>query len=304
MSGRRDQYAVYRLRGSPDYLDSLRGQPYHAWREQNRKVTSDLYRQVCISQLDPPFALTELRRRLETKLPAGIAGAPLAVSDVLAVTKGGITAAYYVDPDRLVVLTGFFHVASSSVLISLETTDYQIEGRPGNWLAAEESWIDGRQFFLMQSQEFGRNAAYAVLDSEGRQAAQDTAVGFSDEVIRQIREYMQRQMVSADKTRLSADSRPPLENWQKSYENGEYLRSAEMAEEQNYSMIDGRMNNMPPKPIIYKRRTGRKRKNGRLPVKGRESVLKRLKQYQTELAMQRGQPTMGHEEPEAVERKK
>ena len=304
MSGRRDQYAVYRLRGSPDYLDSLRGQPYHAWREQNRKVTSDLYRQVCISQLDPAFKLTDLRRQLESGLPAGIAGDPLAVSDVLAVTKGGITAAYYVDPDRLVVLTGFFHVASSSVLISLETTDYQIEGRPGNWLAAEESWIDGRQFFLMQSQEFGRNAAYAVLDSEGRQAAQDTAVGFSDEVIRQIREYMQRQMVSADKTRLSADSRPPLENWQKSYENGEYLRSAEMAEEQNYSMIDGRMNNMPAKPIIQKRCTGRKRKNGRLPVKGRESVLKRLKQYQTELAMQRGKPAIEHKFPEKVGRKK
>ena len=42
---------------------------------------------------------------------------------------------------------------------------------------------------------------------------------------------------------------------------------------------------------------------GRFPVKGRESVLKRLKQYQTELAMQRGQPVMWHEEP-AAERKK
>ena len=115
---------------------------------------------------------------------------------------------------------------------------------------------------------------------------------------------MQRLAVSAEQIRLPADSHPPLENWQKSYENGEYLRSAEMAEEQNYSMIDGRMINMPAKPIIQKRCTGRKRKNGRLPVKGRESVLKRLKQYQTELAMQRGQPTMGHEEPEAVERKK
>ena len=39
-----------------------------------------------------------------------------------------------------------------------------------------------------------------------------------------------------------------MENWQKSYENGEYLRSAEMTEEQNYNMIDGRMNNLPSKP--------------------------------------------------------
>ena len=34
-----------------------------------------------------------------------------------------------------------------------------------------------------------------------------------------------------------------MENWQKAYENGEYLRSAEMTEEQNYNMIDERLNN-------------------------------------------------------------
>ena len=39
-----------------------------------------------------------------------------------------------------------------------------------------------------------------------------------------------------------------MENWQKAYENGEYLRSAEITEEQNYNMIDGRMNNLPVKP--------------------------------------------------------
>lgn len=30
-------------------------------------------------------------------------------------------------------------------------------------------------------------------------------------------------------------------------ENGEYLRSSEMSEEQNYNMIDGRRNNTAPK---------------------------------------------------------
>lgn len=88
---------------------------------------------------------------------------------------------------------------------------------------------------------------------------------------------------------------PSLENWQKSYENGEYLRSAEMAEEQNYSMIDGRMNNMPPKAHAHKqshRNRPRKRRKGKLPLKGRESVLKRLKEYQEELAFQKEQRFM------------
>lgn len=49
-------------------------------------------------------------------------------------------------------------------------------------------------------------------------------------------------------SRTVKKEKPPLENWQKSYENGEYLRSVEITEEQNYNMIDGRMNNLPSKP--------------------------------------------------------
>ena len=76
-----------------------------------------------------------------------------------------------------------------------------------------------------------------------------------------------------------------------------------MAEEQNYSMIDGRMNNMPIKNTVRKR-PARKRRNGKLPLRGRESVLKRLKEYQDELAVQRGQPAMSQESPELQERRK
>ena len=60
---------------------------------------------------------------------------------------------------------------------------------------------------------------------------------------------------------------------------------------------------MPSKDPVHQR-PARKHRKGKLPVKGRESILKRLKQYQAELAFQRGQPTAEHEEPEAIERKK
>ena len=72
---------------------------------------------------------------------------------------------------------------------------------------------------------------------------------------------------------------------------------------QNYSMIDGRMNNMPPKGPVH-RRLARKRRKGKLPMKGRESVLKRLKEYQDELAAQKGQAVMNQDAPELQERKK
>ena len=77
--------------------------------------------------------------------------------------------------------------------------------------------------------------------------------------------------------------KPLLENWQKAYENGEYIRSAEITEEQNYNMIDGRMNNLPPKP----------RKIGK-----RISVLDRLHLKQAEIAEKTGRvaPQMAAEE--------
>ncbi|MCD8149342.1 MAG: DUF4316 domain-containing protein, partial [Clostridiales bacterium] len=63
-----------------------------------------------------------------------------------------------------------------------------------------------------------------------------------------------------------------MENWQKYYENGEYLRAAEITEEQNYNMIDSRVNNLPEPRVIG----------------GRISVLDRLKIKQTEIARKNG----------------
>jgi hypothetical protein len=302
MSNGRKQFAVYRLKKGLWENEALRYRSWNYLQKFHIQVQSDRYEQVCVSPFSWDLDASDLRRQLENGLPAASSGEKLEVSDVLAVTKDGITTAYYVDLEKLIVLTGFFHTTASTALLSIDTTDYQIEGRAGNFLAADEIWIDGQHFFLMQSQQFGKNAAYVVLDSNGKVAAEDTTVGFTEEVIRQIREYIRSQNAAKEISARETAS-PPLENWQKSYENGEYLRSAEMAEEQNYSMIDGRMNNMPAKGSAHQR-PARKRRKGKLPLKGRESVLKRLKEYQDELATQRGQAAVSQDAPELQERRK
>ena len=83
--------------------------------------------------------------------------------------------------------------------------------------------------------------------------------------------------------------KPVMENWQKAYENGEYLRSAENTAEQNYNMIDGRMNNLPYTP----------RKIG-----GRISVLDRLHLKQAEIARKSGKPVPQMAAEEEMERRK
>ena len=83
--------------------------------------------------------------------------------------------------------------------------------------------------------------------------------------------------------------KPELANWQKVMDNGEYLRSAEMAEEANYNMIDGLMNNV------------RKVKDKDEP---RESVLVRLRLNQKKVAKQGKKQTQQKTMAEDMERKK
>ena len=109
-----------------------------------------------------------------------------------------------------------------------------------------------------------------VLDEDGKLIVDNVRNGFDETVINQIKEYLNPSLPPLEPEK---QNKPHLETWQKFYENGEYLRSAELTEEQNYNMIDGRMNNFLSKP----------RKIGE-----RISVLDRLHQKQAEIAVRNG----------------
>ena len=81
--------------------------------------------------------------------------------------------------------------------------------------------------------------------------------------------------------------KPPLENWQKYMENGEYLRSSEISEEQNYNMIDGRRNNTVSKE-----------------KKSRTSVLAKLHRKQAEIAKRSGKKVPQMAVTEDMERRR
>ena len=145
--------------------------------------------------------------------------------------------------------------------------------------------------------DFGNDAAFAVVDEYGNQAAHDSYDGFTEDVIQQIRHFLQKKKeqkaqpeaeserhdrtydvfvaipaqkieeINQSSSLQLCNSAPPLENWQKSYQNGEYIRIAESGVEANYNMIDGLQNNR------------RKRKR----EKKRRSVLKRLHEKQLEV---------------------
>lgn len=294
MSGRVNQFVIYRLRRDKKEIRALRHQSYQYLKEYGFTINSDDYVQLYLASFDPALILTpqDLRKSIDQDLPRGVTGKALETGDILAITIDGISKAYFVDPDRLVPLSGFFHVTSSSTVLNANTSGYTIEGREGLWSAAEEMWIDGQNFLLMQSDEYGNEVAFAVLDSHGKTAAADTMDGFTDQVIEQIREYMHRRSTPTRQSTENADkgsdanksSTMASKNTTKNTEaelspvgKTEILPSGETANER------GRLNWDEKKTQEARQRRKKRRKKGKLPLKGRDSVLDRLKRYQEEL---------------------
>lgn len=145
-----------------------------------------------------------------------------------------------------------------------------------------------------------------ILSEEGVVVMNDCYNGFDEEARRNIQNFMQQQAELAQEQQKQQQmqtqaqtgqtqagetqkKKPELANWQKVMDNGEYLRSAEMAEEANYNMIDGLMNNV------------RKVKDKDKP---RESVLAKLRLNQKKVAKQGKKQTQQKAMTEDMERKK
>ena len=279
-----NQFAVYQVREESAYRP-LRFRSYDELLQKGYRVDVNNYHQVYLSQLAPGDTAETICRRFADKLPRTFKGHTISVSDVIVMNRTGELSSYFVDKGRLIALADFLRLNSSGTLVSMDTRDYRIEGKPGTWLACDDVIVDGRHFFLMQNEQMKNAAACAVVDENGKLIV-DAAQKFDEDTLRQIHEHLHPPQTA----RQEPAKNPPLETWQKAFENGEYLRAAEMTEEQSYSFIDGRLNNLPPK----------KGKEGKRP-----SVLRRLHEKQAAIAVRSGKPApqMGLEQEAERNRK-
>lgn len=307
-----NQYAVFQLKRDTS-TKPMRYKSYKHVIENNISVVSDNYHQVYITPLIQDTTPEEIRGQLEKKLPSKFKGNALNVSDVIAITKDGVTSAYYVDISGMVMIPGFFRMNSSAAMITMQTKGFVFDDRKGSWMASDETIIDGKQFFLMESETYGWSAAYAVVDDQGRKVAEDTYNGFDDRTIQQIRNYLNAPQAAVDHTRTQ-DGKIKLEIYQQYFENGEYLRSVESGTEQNYNMIDGVANNKSSKPTIMnqagkapaeedtvEKKTIPRQKNH---PKKRQSVLQRLREKQDIVAANYGRKAPDQEKEEVERNRK
>ena len=269
----RNQFALYRVNPLTSGK-ALWHKTFEEVRDMGIPVRIELYRPYHLELLEKEEPVMEIWKKTRDITE---------VSDVLVLNRSGEISCYYVNEDAPRRITGFIRLNPSGTLITLDTRDYKIEGYEGNWMAADDMIIDGRQFFLMEHQEFHRQTAMIILDSYGRKVVEECTEGFTQEVKEKIYSFLQ----SHEKKRYpNKEQKQRLEFWQKFFENGHYERSWESGMEVNYDAIDGCVNHQKDDP-------GKALKEPKVqPARPRKktSVIRKLHQKQIAIAKRSGKP--------------
>lgn len=295
---RENQFAVYQMKQTAE-TRQMRFRSYQTLQEKGIRIRQEDYEQVYVGNLYPQDTPEEIRERLDRQPPRSFAGHSISVSDVLVFNRAGAVIFYYVEKTGFTVIEDFIKKKSSSSgpAVSIDTVNFQIEGKAGSWLAFDSIRLEGKEFFLMEHETYGKEAAWVVVDGAGKLAVDNVRNGFDQEVKKKLEEYLHPTQAEEEKQEEIRQQPDPagqenqqpyqegnrtdklrLDNWQKYMENGEYLRSAELSEEQNYDMIDGRKNNGYKSPPAIRSMPKLKKPQGRV------SVLAKLHKKQAEIA--------------------
>lgn len=151
-----NQFAVYQLKNGPE-TRQMRFRSYEKLQQSGIQVRYEYYREVYLGKMQRQDTPENIRERLQKKIPKSFDGHSLSVSDVLVLNREGEITAYYVEKEGFTVIAGFIRIGSSGALLTFETTNFHIEGKAGSWLVLDTLIIDGREFFLMEHMEYGRN---------------------------------------------------------------------------------------------------------------------------------------------------
>ena len=164
----------------------------------------------------------QIKKELEKKQPHNYKGHAISTSDVMILNDNGITTVYYVNKDAFIEISDFMKVASSeNGGLTKDTVGYEIEGKDGSWEVIDYLLVEGKNYFLMEHEQYGKDVAYVVLNQDGKVIVDSTYNGFDDAVKQKIFDSLHPPVQEQ-----TENSKPKLDNWQKYLENGEYLRSA------------------------------------------------------------------------------
>ncbi len=120
-----DQFAVYRVDRNSEGRD-LWHLSYQEAVSRKLAIRIEYYRQIDLRPLLPGESAIALWKRMKESCE---------VSDVLVLNQNGEIHCYYVNEDYPQLLSGFIRLNPSGTLVTLDTENYRISGKPGNWMA-------------------------------------------------------------------------------------------------------------------------------------------------------------------------
>ena len=232
-----NQFAVYRVDQQTEGK-VLWHLPYQEAIQQNVSIIVENYRLISIHEMQENEKVADIWKRTKNQCE---------VSDVLVLNKNGEISCYYVDENYPQYLAGFIRINTSGALITMETENYQIDGKKGNWIATDTIIIDGKQFYLMEHQVYRDQAQGVILDAYGKMVVEECKK-FDEKTKQKIHDYIQQQVPLNTVEQLKHNGKMRLEHYQKFYQNGTYERSRESGTEAKYDMVDGLVNNQKKNP--------------------------------------------------------
>lgn len=286
-----NQFAVYRVNRNSEGRE-LWHLSYQEAVSRKLPIRIEYYRQMDIRSLLPGETAIALWKRMKESCE---------VSDVLVLNQNGEVYCYYVNEDYLQLLSGFIRLNPSGTLVTLDTENYRISGKPGNWMATDDIIIDGKQFYLMEHQEYHRQVAYIILDSYGKMIMEECQNGFDEKTRQQLHEVVNGTEQAKEETKKSSVR---LEHYQKFFENGSYERCWESGTEGNYNMVDGQVNNLKKsEEERTEKKSAPRAKQLKKKPKKRESVIRRLREKQIAIAVKSGKSVPRYWEQEMERRR-
>lgn len=183
-----DMVRLYQLKDTPENADFLY-KPYEYVISHGGLVHESRYNKVYEGALLTEMSATAVRDSIKNKPRRAFSKRAPGTGDVITMEHTGMIECYYLDPYGMVPLNGFF-TEPSRMLLTPSTTEYVLSGKPGLWQVADAVTVENTTFFLLESMEYGRQAAGIITDAEGHILTDDNTNDFDDAAIAMIRRWL------------------------------------------------------------------------------------------------------------------
>lgn len=215
LNANENTFGIYQLKRD-DSMRDYRFEDLEALEKYGLAVKKENYELIYKAPLTDGESLESLFERFNLRHPEDFRGHSMSVSDVIILHKDGVNTAYYCDSFGFAEVNQF--LLSDNQVVDMKTSGLIVEGHVGGWHAIDHKEIDSEKYYLMEHDAYGDEAAGIIVNSQGKLMLDEIFNGFDEETMEQLKE-------------LRSSNR---ENW---------LKNAEMSTEDDYSMLDGILNN-------------------------------------------------------------